>query len=112
MGALVMSTTYNRPGASLVRSPFSGDLRFLPVTFAFSTSYATGGDTGLVLPPYKDIVSPYLFGGPSAFTLKVDAVNLKMQAFAATVTAHTEVTAATNLSTILGTITAFVLVRL
>ena len=112
MGAVTNATTYVRGGRSIVRSRVSGDLTIVPISFTMSNSYASGGDTGVTLPSYKDLISPWLFPTVAGYTFKLDDANLKIIAYvggAATV-AQTQVTAGQDLSA-LGALTLFALVR-
>ena len=112
MGNVTMATTYNRGGRSLVRARVAGDLTVVPITFTMNSSYSSGGDGGVTLPSYKDLISPWMFPTVAGYTFKLDAANSKIIAYiggAATV-AQTEVTAGQDLSA-LGALTLFLLVR-
>lgn len=112
-GDVTMGTTYNRGGRSVVRSRVAGDLTIVPVTFTMSTSYTAGGDTNAVMPQYKDLISPWLFPTVAGYTFKLDPTNNTIIAYigGAATAAQAQVTAGQNLSSVLGELTLFALVR-
>ena len=112
MGAVTMGTTYNRGGRPIVRARVAGDLTLVPITFTMSSSYSTDGDTGVTVPAYKDLISPWLFPTVAGYTFKLDAANSKMIAYigGAATYASAQVTSGQDLSA-LGALTLFALVR-
>lgn len=106
MGTLTVTTPYAKGGASIVRAAVNDNLRLIPFTFTFSTSYATGGDTiptGSLPVGYKDLISPHAWGSPGGLGLQLDVANSKLKMWGDTATGSAEITAGTNLQTALGT---------
>jgi hypothetical protein len=105
MGSLTVTTPYARSGRSIVRASAAGDLWLMPFTFAFSTAYATGGDTipaGSLPTGFKDLISVVATNAPGGFGLHLDVANSKMLIYTPSATGAVQVTNGTNLQTILG----------
>lgn len=114
MGAVTMATSgsFRRVGAGVVRAPVDGDLRLVPISFTFSNSYASGGDTGVTGIPSRPLVTPWLFPTVAGYTFKLDTANNKVLAYTggAGTVAQTQVTAGQDLSA-LGQLVLFMLVQ-
>jgi len=118
MATLTQTTPYAKGGLSDVRAYFNDNLKIVTLTVVPSGNYATGGDTVVLPTGVKDwiatgptgIVMP-LNGVQSLYTFGLDTANSKLKAF--TTTTMAEVSAATNIGTLVGTnpITFFFLVR-
>lgn len=106
MGAATINAIGSQGGGrSLVRARYS-DLTLIPFSFTMSTSYATGGDTGLTLPTYKDLLAVSI-PSKNGYNFQLDIANSKIMAYTS---GGTETTATTNLS-LLGAIVGWLLVR-
>ena len=111
MSTLVVTSPFAKGGLSDVRAYFNDNFKLTTLTFVPSTNYATNGDvipagqlpigikdyiptgpTGLIVP---------LNGVQSLYTIALDVPNSKLKFF--TTTTMAEVSAAANISTLLGT---------